>query len=198
MKDETMLAIGVDPDTKHSGWAAVQSFNGGFQIVQVGLIRAKGRTAADRRAPMAESLLLTLLQDALPYPPTALALEWQHLRGSSAKEKNPGAIVELCGFAGMALQAFIERWEFEYVFTPTPSDWKKSVPKHVHQSRICSRLGITTELRAKDGEKNFAPGAADIPPSMRSHVIDALGLALWALDPYGPIYDARAEARAKR
>jgi len=199
---DKMLAIGVDPDSKHSGWAAVQSFNGGYQIVQVGLVRAKGKLAADRRATMAKSLRSTLDLIELPYGPTALALEWQHLRGNSSREKNPAAIVELNAFSGMALQGFMDRWHFDYVFTPVPKDWKGSVPKEIKLARILSHLHLRPDLTYKSGYGHglggaMIRGAENIPKSMRSHVIDALGLAVWALDPHGPIMDARVSAAAK-
>jgi len=193
MSDEQMLAIGMDPDTKSTGIAAVQSFNGGFQIVQVALVRAKGRKAADRRIEMALGLI-SFAFNCL-YKPTAIAVEWQHIRPGS--EKRPNDILNLTGISGMCVAAAAQL-NSEHLFTPIPSEWKKQVPKHIHQARVCSRLHITTELRSTEGEKNFIPGAEDIPASMRSHVIDALGLAVWALDPYGPIYDARLTARVKK
>lgn len=200
MNDERMLVIGIDPDTKATGIAAVQYFNGGFQVVGVGLARAKGRKAADRRVEMIDSLWHSLAPEGLrlPYPATAVVVEWQHIRPFS--EKRPNDILNLTGVAGMCVATAVTILDPKYTFTPIPSEWKKQVPKHIHQARILSRLHLTRELRYENsdlGNAIFIPGAENLPPSMRTHVIDAIGLACWACTPLGPIYDARLEAEIK-
>lgn len=190
-----MLAVGLDPDTKTTGVAAVQAFNGGLQVVHVGLVRAKGRKTVDRRREMAANLLEFMIDWELPYRPTAAAVEWQHLRPKG--EKRPNNIVDLNGIAGMCVMATTVLSP-EFIFSPIPSEWKKQVPKNIHQKRIVSRLHLNLDLSYIEGYgTGSVPGAKEIPASMRTHVIDALGLACWALDPYGPIYDLRLQARAR-
>lgn len=195
MNDDKMLAVGIDPDTKATGVAVVQAFNGGLQIVHVGLVRAKGRKTSDRRVEMARNLQRDLcrLYLNISYTPTAVAIEWMKLRPKG--EKNPNSIVDLNGISGMCVVA-CQQLGAEHVFTPIPSEWKGTVPKSVHQKRVLRRLRLTSDLTYEESG-NPIPGSEKIPASMRTHVIDALGLACWALDPHGPVWDARVAARAK-
>lgn len=193
MTDERMLAVGIDPDTKSTGVAVVQAFNGGLQVVHVGLVRAKGRKSADRRFVMAREMMDWFAHADLPYTPTAVTIEWQKLRPKG--EKNPNSIVDLCGIAGMAYAAGTLLGA-DMMFAPIPSEWKGTVPKSVHQKRIVSRLHLTMDLTYIEGYGNgCVPGSEKIPASMKTHVIDALGLACWTLDPHGPIFDARLSQR---
>lgn len=196
MTEAKMIAVGIDPDTKSTGWATVQSFNGGFQVLGVGLIRAKGRLCADRRIEMAYQLDVELHEVAcsLPYSPTAVVVEWMKLRPRG--EKRPNNIVDLNGISGMCVSAGLQ-FEAQHLLTPVPSEWKGTVPKKIMWNRIVSRLHLNLDLSYEAGYgKGSIQGAKEVPASMRTHVIDALGLACWALDPYGPIYDMRAKARA--
>lgn len=193
-----MIAIGIDPDTKSTGVAAVQSYNGGFQILHVGIVRAVGRLTSDRRREMAEGLLRQVSGSwlDLPYTPTAVAVEWMKLRPTG--EKRPNDIVNVNGIAGMCVMAATQL-QPEYLFTPIPQEWKGSVPKKIHQARILSRLHLTPDLSYAAGYgTGNAPGSTGVLKSMRTHVIDALGLAVWALGPLGPVHDARILARAKK
>ena len=143
MSDERMLAVGIDPDTKTTGVAAVQYFNGGFQVVRVALVRAKGRLASDRRVEMAKNLIDCMTALDLPYTPIAAAVEWQHIR--PRKEKRPNDICNLNGISGMCVMGATFLGP-EFIFSPIPSDWKKDVPKPIHQKRIVSRLHLTMDL----------------------------------------------------
>ena len=196
MTSDKMLAVGFDPDTKATGIAVVQFYNGGFQVIQVALVRAKGRLAVDRRHEMAVNLIdaaVELVQ--LPYTPTTAVIEWQKLY--PGKEKRPNDIVNLNGIAGMCVMAATFLGP-EFIFTPVPFDWKKNVPKAVHQKRIVSRLHLNLDLSYIEGYgTGTVPGADAIPKSMLTHVIDALGLACWSLDPYGPLHDLRIAEKTK-
>ncbi len=195
MTKDKMRAVGFDPDTKTTGIAAVQFFNGGFQVIQVALVRAKGRLAVDRRREMAVNLIDVIVGLELPYTPTTAAIEWQKLY--PGKEKRPNDIVNLNGIAGMCVMASTFLGP-EHIFSPVPFDWKKTVPKAIHQKRIVSRLHLNLDLSYITGYgTGSVPGAENIPASMRTHVIDALGLACWSLDPYGPLHDLRIAERTK-
>lgn len=194
-----MIAVGIDPDTKTTGVAVVEWDGQKFNVLGARLVRAKGRKVQDRLVEMA-SELMRVIPLALPDPgPDAVAVEWMKLRPKG--EKNPNSIVDLNGVAGMCVAAAIQLYPKDawmplpHIFTPIPSKWKKQVPKNVHQSRILSRVGLTKDL--KDAEGTPVPGSKDIPASMRTHVIDAIGLAVWALEPLGPIHDARIKAEIK-
>ena len=194
-----MIAVGIDPDTKSTGIAAVQSYNGGFQIVQVGLARAAGKLAADRRREMSTSILAALryMELETPYAISAVAVEWMKIYRNS--KKRPNDIVNLNGIAGMCVSSASDIVNPNYLLTPYPQDWKGSVPKKIHQARILSRLHLTPELSYAAGYGHGkVAGSNEIPKSMRTHVIDALGLAVWALDPLGPVHKARFRARERK
>jgi hypothetical protein len=71
----------------------------------------------------------------------------------------------------MALAAMMARkYDKSRVLCPIPSDWKGSVPKSIHHKRILARLRVSEEA------------LAHIPKGQQQHVIDAAGLALWAVD----------------
>jgi hypothetical protein len=132
----------------------------------------------------------------LPYRPTCLVVEWQRLRPRG--EPRPNNIVDLCGFAGMCLTA-ASMVGAVHTFAPIPSEWKGQVPKAVHQERIIRRIGLTSDLTYVNGTTGAPlPGAEKIPASMRTHVIDAIGLACWACDPYGPLMDIKVAERAAK
>jgi len=62
------------------------------------------------------------------------------------------------------------KYDKSRVLCPIPSDWKGSVPKSIHHKRILARLRVSEEA------------LAHIPKGQQQHVIDAAGLALWAVD----------------
>lgn len=189
-----MFVVGIDPDTKATGVAAVEAYPlGSFRILHLGLVRAKGRKAADRRREMAHELNKYLCSYELHLEgqrPTAVAIEWMHLRPRG--EKRPNDILNLNGVAGMCVSACLQL-NPEFVFTPIPKEWKGEVPKAIHQRRILTTFGLNSDLcyRGITRSVKHAPGAEQIPPSMRTHVIDALGLCAWAAQPTGPVLRAR-------
>jgi len=189
------LALGIDPDTKSTGWALLERKQSDTRIVGVGLVRAKGRLAADRIPGMADELERCMCNYRLGIeaPLDMVVIEWMHLR-PTYKEKNPNAILSVQAIAGMCVSA-TRSLRAKHVFTPTPPEWKKTMKKESKQRAILRSLRLSDELRDSDGE--FIPGAAKLPASMRTHVIDALGLALWGLDPYGPLFQLELAAKVK-
>ena len=185
-----MIAVGIDPDTKTTGVATVERTDDGeLRVLFVGLFRAKGRKTADRRIEMAYELE-HLCQYGLKTGRDidAIVVEWMKLRPTG--EKRPNNIVDLNGISGMCVSAAV-RMRPRHVFTPIPWDWKKNIPKKIHQARVIRRLGLTMDL-------TDVPGAKQVPASMRQHVIDAIGMAVWALEPTGPIFLADLDATSKK
>lgn len=164
-------AIGIDPDTKTTGIAIIHP-NG---QIELRLARSKGRFADDRFPGMAAALLcelplarFELSQPGMKLEPVA-AVEFQHIRPRG--EKNPNSMMGVQAVAGMAVTALIARKVCPGdILTPLPVDWKGSIPKEVHQRRILREAGLHED----------SPEFHGIPKSMRQHVIDALGLAMWA------------------
>lgn len=191
-----MLALGIDPDTKSTGWALLERKGSEIEIIKVGIVRAKGRLAADRVAEMADNLFRSLCAYTLNISSERrldiVAIEFMHLRPTH-KEKNPNALMPVQAVAGMCVSATLGLHP-RHLLTPTPPEWKKSMEKKNKQNWILRRRGLDQDLK-KDGE--FVPGAEKIMKSMRTHVIDAIGIAAWALDPYGPLFKLEIEVKAK-
>ena len=153
------IYVGIDPDTKASGVAVLD--NGYWSLRSA---RAFGKLAKDRFPGMADSLV-----DALPELHDAVvAIEWQHMR---YYEKNPNAMMGVQAVAGMALAAVVSHGALpSRILLPRPSEWKGTIAKEIHQRRILKSLNCTIDSDI----------FAHIPRSLRQHVVDAMGLALWA------------------
>ena len=163
-----MRALGIDPDTKTTGWAVVEGDAAGFRVVEVGLVRAKGRKVQDRLADMARGLLDWA---AGASEVSLAAVEWQRLRPRG--EKNPNSIVDLNGVAGMCAACVVALADTCYFVTP--SEWKGQVPKKIMHRRILRKVRLgDVDIKELDWPH--------VPASMRTHVIDAIGLACWALE----------------
>lgn len=153
---------GVDPDTKSTGFARV-----GPDGVIVGVAVAKeGRLARDRMDAMANAINF----HAFLYQSDVVAVEWQRIRPS---DRRPDDILSVGAVAGMALAAAAS-WGPVATYLPYPSEWKGTVSKREHQARILRAAGLTLE---SDVFKS-------VPKAMRTHCVDALGLALWAQEKY--------------
>ncbi len=188
------IALGIDPDTKSTGWALVERRQSEFHVLDCGLIRAKGRLATDRVREMARNLVAWGMKQNLHCTQLdMIVVEWMHLRPTH-KEKNPNAILSVQAIAGMAVAA-TGCMSPRHLFTPTPPEWKKTMKKESKQRAILRNLRLSEELLQQNGI--FIPGAAKLPASMRTHVIDALGLAVWGLDPYGPMFQLELTAKVK-
>ncbi len=165
--------LGVDPDTTTTGIALILPDG----RMKVELVRTSGRLVADRLWPMARALVLAMRRLVLeaepnpdtPYADIVLAVEYQHIRPI---ERNPNSMMGVQAVAGMALAAgaAAEQRGIVCCLTPIPSDWKGTVPKEAHQRRFLKSIKKTID----------DPMFAEIPPSLRQHVVDALALAHWA------------------
>lgn len=159
-----MYYIGIDPDTKATGLALV----GPEGLVAAAVARAKGRYAVDRLPEMAENIDLTVraLVALVDGPISGAAVELMHIR---PHERNPNSIINVQAVAGMAVAALVKHTDT--ILTPIPSKWKGTVPKEIHQKRILAAEGLTLD----------APVLEGIPKSMRTHAVDGIGLARWAM-----------------
>ncbi len=154
--------IGIDPSTKATGIAII------FPTGKIKLLvaKTKGRLVRDRFAGMAWALM-----EQMPVVPLPVAaVEAQHIR---YHEKNPNAMMGVQAVAGMAICALIfSRVAPSNIYAPLPCEWKGSIPKEIHQERILKKAGLTFD----------SPEFRGIPSGSRSDVVDALGLAMWAME----------------
>ena len=59
------------------------------------------------------------------------------------------------------------------VHTPIPSEWKGTVPKAEYQKRILTAATFNTEC-----------GFKSVKQAHLSHVVDAIGLAMWGFEKF--------------
>ncbi len=76
---------------------------------------------------------------------------------------DPNDIVRLAYLAGVLAPG---------VETVTPQEWKKQVPKKIHNQRVLSRLNEKERYLIED---------YNCPAHLKHNVIDAVGLGLWKL-----------------
>lgn len=157
--------IGADPDTTNTGLAFISEDG----AIEFAVAKARGRFAEDRFPAMARALRAEFQRDVhdLLSPECELGIEFQKLR--PGREKNPNAMMGINAVAGMILAAADQRIHLAHIHLPIPSDWKGTVPKEIMHKRILAEAGLTLNSREFQG----------IPGTGRSHVIDALGIALW-------------------
>ncbi len=93
-------------------------------------------------------------------------VEIPQYRGASQKAPVDD-IIKLAYRAGLAVGAVGIPFE-----TCTPSQWKGSVPKKIHNARVLASLSEAS-LRV------YRSCTKDISPSLRNNVTDAVGLGVW-------------------
>jgi hypothetical protein len=183
--------IGIDPDLQRPALAAVQ----GSDVVFVACFKtskSKQQAAVEEIAKEAmhwmDGVCDSLGFAGYHYPDlSGIAVEAQEIyRG---KTKNPQDIAVLAASAGVLLGAARARWPHADAVFALPKDWKKGVPKRIHQARVLKRLGVPCELVGEKGTGYCVPlwpegklpiGEADLNRSDWKHVVDAIGLAVYA------------------
>lgn len=170
-----MIVLGIDPDlhsTALAGWDMKKRV-----VTFVGVIRVseklKGREAA-----------VAMCQELAKYPldDDVVVIEGQEIRYTARKGADPQDIVNLAVVAGGAASQAKGR-----VLMPSPSQWKGSIPKAVHQARVLGKLGWPSETVGRSTRAYTRPtggfegvlGAKDLGKEDWKHVVDAIGLAMW-------------------
>jgi hypothetical protein len=117
----------------------------------------------------------------------AVAVEAQEIyQFGTGRTANPKSIMYLATVAGMALAAHSRAF---HLFFPTPQAWKGSVPKIIHQARILSKCGWKYEKVGTLDNGYCYPvdvpiGLGDFKKTDWKHLVDAIGLALYAKEQY--------------
>lgn len=178
-----MIALGIDPDLHTTGCALVEWHDGGLRALQTWIVRVadkfKGEEAEQKMilaivADFHARMLGPLMKDSwLGNPPELACVEGQEIYLRSVARPNDqlriahvaGAAAALCAYAGLKFSI------------PLPKRWKGQVPKIIHHARIRNKLAWPIEA---------AVGWGTILPSHQTHVMDAVGLAQWALFEHDP------------
>lgn len=166
------IVLGIDPDTKTTGWAVMSADDG---LLAVGVIRADGAISMMRHAAMALPSILQKWSADL-----AVVESQQIYSGSKAAHDT---IVTLCTVAGGLAGQVLMAQPGCSVLMPLPAAWKGQVPKPIHQARVFTKLGLAHAVGPKYAHPLActARGASSLRQTDWEHVGDAVGLALWGL-----------------
>lgn len=187
-----MIYLGCDPDTHSTGMAAVDEHG---RVLGVWCIKAKGKTEGQAVVAMSRAFDAFLpkiyaTDDLDWHSLDAVAVEFPEIVYSAREGKNPRNIITLTAVAGVCLGRIVASTYFKCNhYFPRPREWKGSVPKHIHQARTCKHLGWAYEVHGKDQGRYCQPsdppkllGDDTLNPGDWKHIMDAIGLALWAKD----------------
>jgi hypothetical protein len=176
--------LGIDPDLHNTGIALL---DGAGAMVETWCVtiptKLKGEAAV---VSMAAALHLWLM-DLSEFPGSVftgmtVVVEGQEIyRG---KTPNPMDILRLGQVAGAAVGVMGNACD--RILLPTPNKWKGSVPKHIHQARTLTKLGV--DYKVTSGSDRYAYPVDDsgnarppFPKSKWKHIVDGIGLAQWGL-----------------
>lgn len=177
-----MRVLGFDPDLHNSGLAIVERTpEGKFVVLHAQIISVPAALKGDAavRAMIAALPLWQVDYGDLFYG-SAVVEGQEAYRGAQANRATPDVLIRLAHVAGAALRLY----DGEIV---APKVWKGQVPKDIKQARICSKLGWDYVKHSGWVEPTFISSnpAANFPAikgKQWSHVLDAIGLAIWKLE----------------
>jgi Holliday junction resolvasome RuvABC endonuclease subunit len=170
-----MIVLGIDPDLHHTG----------LSMVKDGVPQDLACVTVDRKlvGPEAVMAMARALPAALhslsKLEPVVAVVENQQIYTGTQGRARPDDILKLGQVAGAALAAIEHVFCVDKVFFPKPQRWKGSVPKLIHQRRILSRLGWETVETKTTVRPKGNPLGFHLAATHWSHVLDAIGLALW-------------------
>lgn len=175
---DLQIVVGADPDLHSTALVAVfWSLSRGFLGIQgAEVLRVppcdKGRSAVRRMVGV-----LCSAADAWGSP-DALAVESQQVyRGKAYRADDLLCLAHVSGAILGTLAG-----NTTHVYLPTPADWKGQVSKAIHHARVLSRLDIAYDMKGTGGGRYGVPrmGWGDFKPADYMHLVDALGLAIYA------------------
>lgn len=167
-----MICLGIDPGMHFTGLAVCSP--GKVEAVRIVRV-ARTVTGVDAVVEMIVKLsdAINEILSASPSVDYYCVEGQQKYVGAGAA---PEDLLRLALVAGAAVSLSMELGKDGIKGSvPLPREWKGNVPKKIHNERVLSRLGLTPDTFGS------LPGAEEIKASEREHVIDAVGLAQWAI-----------------
>lgn len=186
--------VGVDPDMHHTAIAVVDVDG---QVVMVGMVKTKDCKEREAIVEMSHALADYFMADELPRNIHTLVVESQEISYTAKSGKNPRSVMMLANISGAVLAAAkvfysIQGQDCRNVFLVPPAEWKGQVPKQIQQARTLQRLGwgfiktgpkLTGYCYPEKVPTNVI-GIENILQGEWKHVLDAIGIALWAHDSF--------------
>lgn len=175
-----MLFVGIDPDLRDTGIAVLNQYG---DMVAGTVVCARGARKEAQVLLMAEKLRWACREVMLAQHDTEAMVVVESQTVAMHHTKNPGSIVLLAQVAGAAVVSAQETWTVRRTWLPRPNEWKGSVPKLVHQKRIARKM----RWAATERSGYVVPVDPPVKLSKLSgwkHLMDAVGLALWAKEQF--------------
>ena len=191
--------IGCDPDIRNLSVVAIDEES---RILWIAMVKEpdknnRGRVATKHMCSAGVRRFISWYLEEADLPDdeiAAIAVEGQAVEYSAKKGVNPQDIVNLAGVAGGMISVMSAlAMGCEVVRYPKPSEWKGSVPKHIHQMRTVNKIGIEYVKKGgqtpypvptKEALKDVTMGPDKINGGDWKDITDSLGLALWAKEEY--------------
>lgn len=175
--------LGVDPDLHNSAIAIVDE-HGNPVLVRVASTRGATKMYAVTEQISELSNVFPKLAD---WVLACCTVEGQKIYDRAQGGKaDPQDILHLAQVAGAAAMACNALWPSATLLIPQPAEWKKQVPKEIHQGRVLRRLNWPCAQAKGYCYPTKTPatldGAGGLKQSDWKHAVDAFGLALWARD----------------
>ena len=145
------MILCVDPGTTCAGFAIFSKSDS--SLIRCGVFRGDDWIDTANKIPEFEGIEKLIIEDPRIYPVTNV---------------NPNDLMKLAKAVG----AIVAKIDAKHTKLVTPSKWKKSVPKKIHQKRIWRTL--------EEKEKEILDGCL-CPKSLHHNVVDAVGIGLWEL-----------------
>lgn len=170
-----MIWLGVDPDTQHTG-ICLYSADPKYYIV--GIIRTPsglvGTEAIIAQAKGAQQFFLYLFAN---YLSTEFGLVVERQTKFHHRKSRPEALLKLALVSGVWLG---QANRFARIFLPEPVEWKGQIPKEIHHRRVMKEADLSYQMDRDHIVPTNIPSFCKILTSDWTHIIDAIGLAIWA------------------
>lgn len=181
--------IGIDPDSTKvglCGWVRHPDGSGRDQPAWV----ASTDVSSSLRGVMGVNEIFEQCCQAMghmPHGTPLIVVEAMRLRrDSDSATKNPQSIVDLSFLGGIAVAAALRVHGAGLVLPVEPQQWKGTIPKEVHHSRILDQLNWGKKILS-DHARPLNPDLLDVKQFSTlkaahwKHVMDAIGLAKYGI-----------------
>lgn len=188
------VCFAMDPDMSRPSWALARLVNGEPKVLAVDCIKItcpEGVRGKEKLPHTLRGLGEYFAHRKIAFEKLCdyIVIEGQkNVHGTARKDD----ILNLAVSAGMCavFADSLMGHPYSQVLIPNPHTWKGDAHKHVHQARLCKKLGWKyTKRGSSDKTKYCVPSEHDIEhvgedvnPGDWKHILDAVGLALYGLD----------------